>query len=426
MADIKITPSRLSGELTMPSSKSYSHRMIIAAALAADGISVISNISESEDVAATCSAIKELGARVDILGDTYTISGIKAPPKTASIDCFESGSTLRFLIPVAAALGCDAEYYGSGKLPTRPIGAYKSALAANGVSFSHTDGIMPFNVYGKLNCGRFEFAGDVSSQFITGLLFALPLCEGDSEIKLTSELESKPYVDMTVSVLKSFSVEVEEAVAEDGLLTYYVKGGQRYAPQSLTVEGDYSQAAFFFTANALGSNIEIVNLNVNSIQGDKKILEILHKIGYNKLNCHSPGEYEPFTVDVKDIPDLVPILAVMGCFTSGVSRIVNAKRLKIKESDRLTAIADALNAIGGKVKAYDDSLEIYPIKKFSGGMVDGCNDHRIVMAAAIASTMSSDDMIIRGYNAVSKSYPMFWKDFISLGGNICYTDFKQT
>ncbi len=409
---VRITPSKLIGKVNAPSSKSLSHRMIIAASLAG-GVSEITNINPSRDIDATAEAMSALGAKIGADGGTYTIKGISSPAGKAVIDCGESGSTLRFVIPVAAVLGCETEFYGKGKLPERPITPYKREMSEKGIHFSHTEGIMPFSISGKLRGGDYRLEGDISSQFITGLLFALPLCEEDSKIILTSPLESKPYADMTVSALKNFGIEIAETAGENGCPVYNIRGGQKYTPAECSVEGDYSQAAFYFAAEALGSEIKTGNLNPDSVQGDKKIIEIIKNMGYNRLK---PGNFEPFTVDVSDIPDLVPILTVLGCFTSSVSRITGAKRLKIKESNRLEAIADAINGIGGKVTAGDDFLEIYPVEKFSGGFVNGCNDHRIVMAAAIASTVSESCVTISDSEAVSKSYPDFWKDFKALGG----------
>lgn len=409
-----IKPSKLIGRVKTPSSKSLSHRMIIAAALA-DGVSEINAVNHSEDIDATVDAMTALGAKIVSDGDVYTIKGIGNAIKETKINCRESGSTLRFLIPVAAVLGCKTEFNGGGKLPTRPITPYKRELSEKGVTFHHTDGVMPFSIEGKLCGGDFFIEGDISSQFITGLLFALPLCCEDSRIILTSPLESKPYADMTVSALNAFGIKINEGLSENGFPVYNITGNQRYTSADCTVEGDYSQAAFFYTANAIGSEIEIDNLNSDSVQGDKEICSILKKIGFGKVSC---GEYEPFTADASDIPDLVPILTVLGSFTKGVSRIINAKRLKIKESDRLKAIADAINAIGGNVICGEDFLEIHPVRSFKGGKIEGCNDHRIVMASAIASTMSEGEITITDSEAVAKSYPNFWQDFEKLGGNI--------
>lgn len=411
--EVKITPSKLNGRISAPSSKSFSHRIIIAASLA-DGISTITNVTSSVDIEATVTAMSHLGAKIIIDGSTYIVKGIgNKACQNAVIDCYESGSTLRFVIPVAAALGCNTEFDGHGKLPTRPITPYIREMTNKGIEFNYNNN-MPFTITGKLIGGEYTLEGNISSQFITGLLFALPLCEENSIIKLSSPLESKPYVDITVSVLESFGIKITESVNND-LTAYVINGKQNYISSDQTVEGDYSQAAFFFVANALGSEINIQNLNTETTQGDKKILDILHEIGYNDM---TKPFMKPFTVDASNIPDLVPILAVLGCFTSGTCRIVNAKRLKIKESDRLTAVANALSNIGGKVKAFDDSLEIEPIQQFTGGTVDSCNDHRIVMAAAIASTKSSGNVIIKGAEAVSKSYPAFFEDFNRIGGRI--------
>lgn len=408
--EVKITPKKLIGRVTAPSSKSYSHRAIIAAALAG-GISELTNISGSKDIEATAAAMSALGANVLEDGGVYTVMGIKKPAERAVIDCGESGSTLRFVIPIAAALGCGCEFRGAGKLPERPIDPYIRELGRHGVTIDRKEGVMPFYMNGKLTGGEYFLEGNISSQFVTGLLFALPLCAEDSVIRLTSRLESKPYADMTVQALRLFGVEVAET-AENGLPVYRIKGGQRYQSAKCAVEGDYSQAAFFFVANALGSEVIIDNLNENSVQGDKKILEIIGEMGYNNVN----SGLKPFTADVTDIPDLAPILAALGCFTGGTCRIIGGERLKIKECDRLAAIADALNALGGRVTVAGDTLEIQPAERLRGGRVNGCNDHRIVMAAAIASTMSEGDVFITDAEAVAKSYPNFWNDFRSLGG----------
>ena len=399
--------------------------MLIAAALAG-GVSEISNISASEDIDATVGALTALGAKVFREGTVYTVIGIKTPAASAVIDCRESGSTMRFIIPIAAALGCSCEFRGGGKLPERPITPYIRELGKNGAVITKTEGVMPFTMNGKLKGGEYVLEGDISSQFITGLLFALPLCSENSVIRLASKLESKPYADMTIDALARFGINIEESEDSRGLPVYRIRGGQKYRSADVSVEGDYSQAAFYFAANALGSEVEIDNLNEDSVQGDKKILEIVRNMGYNKLNGHEnsanaanavTGKLSAFSADVSDIPDLVPILTVLGCFTDGVSRITGAKRLKIKESNRLEAIAAALGNIGGKVTVHDDSLEIEPVERFHGGTIDGCNDHRIVMASAIASTMADGEIIITDAEAVSKSYPDFWRDFIFLGGN---------
>ncbi|MDD7430115.1 MAG: 3-phosphoshikimate 1-carboxyvinyltransferase [Oscillospiraceae bacterium] len=409
----KIIPTRLQGIVNAPSSKSLSHRYLIAAALS-DGVSVIRNVTDSKDISATVDAMTALGAEISKHGSELTVKGIfsgESRPVSADIDCCESGSTLRFIIPIAAALGTASTFRGRGKLPERPITPYVREFAGKDVTFDYNN-TMPFSISGRLSGGEYNLEGDISSQFITGLLFALPLCEEDSIIRLTSPLQSAPYVNMTIDVLQHFGIEIRELSLGDHP-AFLIKGNQKYIASDAVVEGDYSQAAFYYVANAMGSVITVNNLNEDSIQGDKEIMNIIRSCGM---------AMNPFTVDVGDIPDLVPILTVLGSFTNGVSRIVNAARLRIKESDRLTAIADALNNIGGQVEAGEDSLTIYPIKHFTGGTVDACNDHRIVMAAAIAATRSLNPVTIIGCEAVNKSYPSFFDDFRSLGGEVIFSE----
>lgn len=401
--DIRITPSKLKGSLSVPASKSCAHRSIICASLA-DGVSHLSGVTMSKDIEATIGAMTALGAEFEVNGEDITVKGNGGRPADRCIvDCNESGSTLRFIIPIAAAVGKETEFHGRGRLPQRPIDIFTRELGKNGVKFDYHN-TMPFTVSGGLKSGRFEIEGDVSSQFITGLLFALPLLDGDSEIILTSHLESRPYVDITIDTLRRFGVTIEETA--DG---FRVKGGQTYKPHDEKIEGDYSQAAFFCVANALGSQVELHNLNENSVQGDKKILEIIHDICYN----NTIGNYN---ADCSDIPDLVPILAVLGAFGSGRSVIYNAKRLKIKESDRLETTAALINSLGGSVTVTDDGLIIEPTGAMHGGTVDSFGDHRIVMAAAIAATRTDGEVIIRGAEAAEKSYPAFFDDYKMLGG----------
>ncbi|MCD8094933.1 MAG: 3-phosphoshikimate 1-carboxyvinyltransferase [Ruminococcus sp.] len=403
---IKLLPTLLHGEITVPPSKSVAHRFIIAASLA-EGRSVISNLQASADILATIECMRALGTKIDFDGERAVIDGIETPAESAELDCCESGSTLRFLVPVACALGTSARFYGKGKLPHRPLTPLLDELPKHEITFDY-NGTMPFGISGKLKGGKFFIGGDISSQFITGLLFALPLLNDDSEIVLTSHLQSKPYVDITLGALSEFGIEIKET--KNG---YFVKGSQHYKPSDTSVEGDYSQAAFFKTANALGSNVNINGLNVNSFQGDKKIVEIIEKIVYNKN-----GELNPFELDCSDIPDLVPILAVLGSFCNGTSYITNAQRLRIKECDRLAAISECLNKIGGDVRQTEDGLVINGKKQLVGGEVDSFNDHRIAMAMAIAATRCVKPLVINGAEAVRKSYPDFWEDYRSLGSDV--------
>lgn len=402
--NIKITPSKLTGTVKIPPSKSAAHRLIICAALA-EGCCEIENVYPSKDIIATMEAMKALGAKIDFSDGKAVVCGIEKPSANAVIDCCESGSTLRFIIPVAAALGVSAQFHGKGKLPERPITPYLEEFPKHGVLFDYK-GTMPFSVKGKLTAGEYRISGDISSQFITGLILALAIADGDSEIVLTSHLESKPYVDITIDCVKKFGCKIAET--DKG---YSIKGGQRLKACNCTVEGDYSQAAFFEVANAIGGSVKIDGLNVNSYQGDKKIVEICREIVYNKN-----GTLLPFELDCSDIPDLVPILAVLGTFCKGRSFITNAARLRIKECDRLAAIAHNLNAVGARVTELADGLVIDGVDSLEGGEVDSFNDHRIAMAMAVASTRCTKPLIITGAECVSKSYPNFWKDFRALGG----------
>lgn len=407
--DVRISPSVLRGHVEIPASKSCAHRAIICAALA-DGTSVITGVSMSKDIEATISSMKALGASFTVDGSTVTVTGISSPAENAVIDCNESGSTLRFIMPVAAALGTDAEFTGRGRLPQRPIDIYKRELSQHGISFQTNE--MPYITTGKLSGGVFSVEGNVSSQFITGLLFALPLLDQDSEIRLTSHLESRPYVDITIDTLRRFGISIRES--EDA---YFISGGQHYTPHDERIEGDWSQAAFFAVANAINSQVDIGNLNEKSVQGDKKILEIISDMCYN-------GSRAGFRADCSDIPDLVPILSVLAAYGCEESVIFNAERLRIKESDRLVTTADMLNALGGNVTVNSDGLTIRPNAQMKGGIVDGCGDHRIVMAAAIAALGCTGDVIIKGAEAAEKSYPDFFKDYIALGGKADVIDLE--
>lgn len=399
--DLRITPHKLAGTVSIPASKSMAHRAIICAALSG-GISYLSGVTFSKDIYATLSVMEALGASYQITGDEIAVSGITSPRAEAVADCCESGSTLRFLIPVAAALGAKTTFLGQGRLPERPITPYLRELPSKGISFD-CENTMPFTIEGTLLPGRFELEGDISSQFITGLLFALPLLSSDSEICVTSPLQSKPYADMTIDCMARFGVVVEETT--DG---YRIPGKQHYQAADLSVEGDFSQAAFFLAANAIGNDVKLENIPEKSVQGDRKMIEIMQEMWYNKN--------EPLLVDATDIPDLVPIIAVAASLAPRPTRITGAQRLRIKESDRLETTAALLNTLGGKVRIHPDGLEISSVSTFTGGIVDSAGDHRIAMCAAIAATRATGDVIIRGAQCVEKSYPAFFTDYQNLGG----------
>lgn len=403
--NLQIQPGTLSGTVHIPASKSMAHRAIICAALSS-GTSYITGVSFSKDIEATLSVMEAFGASCTVHGDEIAVSGIGKPNRTAVADCCESGSTLRFLIPVAAALGITTEFYGQGRLPQRPITPYIREMSGKGITFDY-EGTMPFTVSGTLESGVYQLEGDISSQFITGLLFALPLLEGDSEIVMTSPLQSKPYADMTIDCMKRFGVTITET--EQG---YHIPGNQIYQASDVHIEGDFSQAAFFYVANALGNTVTLENIPEKSVQGDRKIVEIIDEMCYNRES----GKKAAFHVDASDIPDLVPILAVLGTFGDDVSVITGAERLRIKESDRLTAVSALLNGLGGNVKVLSDGLEIHPVSELHGGIVDSFGDHRIAMCAAIAATRATGAVTILGAECVEKSYPAFYNDYQNLGG----------
>ncbi len=415
MRSVKVRPSVLKGTVSVPPSKSAAHRAVICAALSF-GKSVIEPIEESNDIKATIDCMKKLGADITLSGKKLTVDGtnIFKCGKT-ELDCGESGSTLRFLIPVAAVGGINTEFIGHGKLPQRPIGVYTDCLPENGVECKTTGGL-PFEINGKLKSGIYKVPGDISSQFITGLLLALPLADGDSDIILTSGLQSAGYIDMTVDVMKSFGVIVERN--EKG---WHIKGGQKYKPCDYTVEGDWSQAAFFMTAAAIGQEIIIDNLSLSSYQGDKACVDIYRNFGAkveekNGNIIISPDKLKAQEINAENIPDMVPALAVAAAFAEGTTVIKGAARLRIKECDRLMAMSDGLKRLGADIKETDDGLIITGVQKLKGTNVEGYNDHRIVMSLAMAAVRCDGDIIISDMESINKSYPSFFEDYRKLGG----------
>ena len=416
MSKVKISPCRLSGKVSVPPSKSAAHRAIICAALS-DGISIIKPVELSNDIKATIECINALGVKTILDGNTLTVDGSSLfSKKDAVMDCGESGSTLRFMIPVAAAGSINAKFIGHGRLPQRPVGIYLDCLPEKGVQCT-TEGGLPLDICGQLKSGVYKIPGNVSSQFITGLLLALPLLDGDSEIMLTSPAQSVGYINMTIDIIKAFGVEIQ--TVETG---WKIQGNQKYIPQNFTVEGDWSQAAFFFTAAALGGKIEIDNLDINSHQGDKACMELYARFGADiKVTSGNivieKNKLKGIEIDATDIPDLVPALAVTAAFAEGQTVIKGAARLRIKESDRLKAMADGLSRLGADIRETDDGLIINGVKALKGGSVDGYNDHRIVMSMAMAAIKADGDVVISDMESINKSYPTFFEDYKKLGGN---------
>ena len=415
MSQVKVSPSTLQGEVLIPPSKSDVHRAIICAALS-KGVSTLFPVDLSNDIKATISCIEALGGKTEYVDKKLTVDGSDMfKNKTATLNCNESGSTLRFFVPVTALGGVNATFIGEGRLPERPIGIYLDTLPKAGVTCK-TQGGLPLEINGTLQSGKFEIPGNVSSQFITGLLFALPMLNGDSDIVLTSQLESIGYINMTIHTMSKFGVQVE--TTDYG---WHIKGNQSYKPTDYTTDGDWSQAAFFMCAGALKGETTVNGVDINSTQGDKEIADILKRfgadvtIGKNFVTVKS-NKLNGIEIDARQIPDLVPILAVTGAFANGVTKITNAERLRIKESDRLSAIANALNAVGAKVTEKPDGLEIEGVHSLSAGLVEGCNDHRIVMAMCVATLMATGDITITDAMSINKSYPAFFEDYNNMGG----------
>jgi len=418
LENLKIIPSSLKGEVTIPPSKSISHRAIIAAGLA-DGVSQIENIIFSEDIQATCEGMEALGVEIKREGRTLIIEGRKElNPLKREIHCRESGSTLRFLIPLALLVNEPMTFLGEGRLKQRPLGPYLDIFQKQGIEYQY-ENELPLTVKGLLNPGRFEIPGNISSQFITGLLFALPLLDGNSEIVIKGSLESRPYIDLTIDVLKHFSVQIENQAHE----VFHIKGFQKYRPAYYHVEGDYSQAAFWIVAGILGEEIVCKGLKRNSYHGDRVILDIVKEMGGSLSEedgkvIVKPSKTKGVQIDASQCPDIVPILAVLAAFSEGKTEIVRAERLRIKESDRLKAIASELNRLGAEVYEQEDGLIIFGKDHLRGGIVDSWNDHRIAMALAIASIRCREPVILTNSSAVKKSYPNFFEDFKKLGGKL--------
>ncbi len=454
---VRLTPVKLCGSIPAISSKSDAHRLLIAAALSDRETEILCNVL-SEDIRATARCLCALGARVDFLADRMLVHPIPrentAKEVSVTLDCGESGSTLRFLLPVVSALGKNGVFTGGGRLPERPVTELREAMEAHGVRFSE-QGVFPISTIGKLGIGTYTLRGDVSSQYVTGLLFALPLLSDDSTLRLLPPVESAPYIEMTLSSLMRFGIEVRR----EGH-TYFIKGNQTYrSPGAVSVEGDWSNAAFFLTAGALGAPITVTGLNPDSPQGDKAILDILRRMGANVettggwiastlqddsdealiealqrrkakkseptegIATVSPGRLCGIAQDMADIPDLAPIFSVAAAAArTGETAIQNAARLRLKESDRLAAIHRMLGSLGVSCTETADGLLIPGGQSISGGETSGFGDHRMVMAAAIASVLAETPVTIDGAEAVEKSYPHFFEDFKRLGGMVDVLD----
>lgn len=390
--DIIIKPRKLAGTVTAIPSKSQAHRLLICAAFAEHG-TVLRCPETNRDIDATAQCLNALGAKIVRTPEGFAVEPVSEIPSRADLHCQDSGSTLRFLLPVVGALGCDTTFYLTGRLPQRPLSPLWEEMERMGCRLTRpTENTI--RCQGKLKAGSYAISGGVSSQFITGLLLALSLLPGKSKIEITGKLESAPYVTMTLQAMEQFGVNVRD---------FIIPGGQQFtSPGTVAVEGDWSNADFFLAAKALGSDVSVANLNPNSPQGDRAAAVLL------------PALRERQTIDAADIPDLVPILAVVAACNQGAV-FTEIARLRLKESDRVESVKEMICALGGQAEADEHTLTVSGTGLL-GGTVDAQNDHRIAMSAAIAATVCKKDVTILGAECVQKSYPQFWEVYKELGG----------
>lgn len=499
--DIKIIPSKLSGELKLPPSKSIAHRHIICSALA-EGVSEISNIAYSQDILASIDAMKALGARFEMGKDCIKVYGIGNKIKELELDdevsdkekinkletedmavgemdtenlvfgektaegldsrkldnkdyieklvinCRESGSTIRFLLPILTIFNKKFHIQAQGRLLKRPMDPYFKIFDMEGISYQKNQEEILIEGGKGLRSEKFYMDGKISSQFISGMMFLLPLLNHDSEIIIENKLESKSYVDLTIDCLSKYGIEIEN----NEYKSFKIKANQSYISRDSYIEGDYSQAAFFAVANALGNEVDILGVSESSLQGDRKILDLLKNFGasvnfvdyleFEDLDLEKnidnelknkesslgeksnrkkllirQGRKNGYSFDGSDIPDIVPIVALLASLSKGKTRISNISRLRIKESDRLEAVDCELNKLGANIKSGEDFLEINGVENLNGGViVDSHKDHRIAMMLAIATTVCREAIIIKDADSVSKSFPNFWEKYRELGG----------
>lgn len=390
--DICITPKKLYGNINAIPSKSQAHRMLICAAFSDQPTTLICP-ETNRDIEATANCLTALGAGITWLSNGYRVKPIEEVPFRASLPCQDSGSTLRFLLPIAGALGVDTVFQMTGRLPQRPLTPLWEEMERMGCTLTRPTADT-IRCTGRLRSGEYAINGTVSSQFITGLLFALSLLPGQSRLQVLGKLESAPYVSMTLAAMERFGISCND---------YCFPGNGRFhSPGTVTVEGDWSNAAFFLAAQALGSPIQVGNLNPDSPQGDRVCARLL------------PELKDKLTISAADIPDLVPILAVTAAANQGAV-FTDIGRLRLKESDRVASVMDMLRALGGQAEADETTLTVYGTG-LHGGTVDSHNDHRIAMSAAIAATVCDSPVTILGAQCVEKSYPKFFTDYTSLGG----------
>lgn len=414
---VTIKGGALNGKITSVPSKSAGHRALICAAIS-EKPTKIRLTQSNEDIDTTAECLRAMGAGITREGEYLYVNPIRNVPDSADLRCGESGSTLRFLLPLAASILPRAVFSGRGRLPERPIGDLQEAMKRNGALFSGN--ALPFSVSGKLRAGTYEIPGDVSSQYISGLLMALPMLNGESRIELKGQLCSSHYVDITIEMLSIFGIEIKRT--ENG---FSVSGNQTYkSPGSMEVEGDWSSASFFLVGGAVGGDVTVSGLRLDSKQGDRAVAEIIRKFGADVLVSEnsvrvSPAPLRACEIDVSQIPDLFPILAVLAAKAEGKTVLYNAANLRLKESDRIKSTAEMINSLGGNAIEYPDRLEIIGTA-LKGGEVDSFGDHRIAMSAAVAASICERETTIYDAGAVKKSYPKFFSDYSVLGGKVIF------
>ena len=411
-----IIPGARTGRVRIPASKSQAHRLLICAALGEEKTEVVCD-GISADIAATAKCLSALGAKIEEMETGFLVSPIKKVPEgRCELYCGESGSTLRFLLPIVGALGVQAAFHREGRLPQRPLAPLDGVLTAHGMTLSEDGDILLCS--GQLQAGDYEITGNVSSQYISGLLMALPRLAGESTLTVTGTLESAAYVAMTEDALRLSGVEFSKNGA-----SYAIPGGQRFRlPARTAVEGDWSNAAFFLCMGALAKEgIRVEGLNLKSSQGDRGVLDVLRAFGAavseeeNAVTVRR-GTLRGVTVDASPIPDLIPVLSVVASVAAGETRVENAYRLRLKESDRLQSTANLLRALGGRVEEKEDGLVITGVSALHGGAVETQNDHRLAMSAAVAACAAMGEVTVDNDACVAKSYPRFWEDYGSLKG----------
>ena len=411
-----ISPGARTGRVHIPASKSQAHRLLICAALGEETCEIVCD-GVSADIAATAKCLNALGAKVERTETGFLVSPIqKVPEGCCEFLCGESGSTLRFLLPVVGALGAQAAFHREGRLPQRPLVPLDDVLTAHGMTLSEDGDLLLCS--GQLQAGNYEIAGNVSSQYISGLLMALPRLTGESTLTVTGPLESAAYIAMTEDALRLSGVEFSKNGA-----SYAIPGGQRFRlPARTAVEGDWSNAAFFLCMGALAKGgVRVEKLNLKSSQGDRGVLDVLRAFGAEvgeegDTVTVRRGTLRGVTIDASPIPDLIPVLSVVASVAAGETRVENASRLRLKESDRLQSTANLLRALGGRVEEKEDGLVITGVPALHGGSAETQNDHRLAMSAAVAACTATGEVTVDNDACVAKSYPRFWEDYGSLKG----------